>query len=151
MGVGNTSRFARLPATASISEAGAARRLVHPERLRDLRFAEKGERVAVPDMSDMSESQQINCDAHGPANTTYICEHLAVTPTQAWFSCVPTSERPWPDAWCSACHEAFEPEGQWNERNEGGLKIKLFCHQCYEAHRAQATGFVPVSDAEVPD
>jgi len=79
----------------------------------------------------------IECDTHGPAFETYICEHLAANPFQTWFSSAPTKEDPWPDAWCSICHEAYQREGIWNERNEAYLRIKLFCHHCYEAHRTQ--------------
>ena len=37
------------------------------------------------------------------------------------------------------CNEVYERENQWNEKNEGAIHIKLFCHRCYEAHRAQGT------------
>jgi hypothetical protein len=77
----------------------------------------------------------IECDAHGSAFETYICEHLAANPIQTWFSSARTEADPWPDAWCSICHDAYQREGLWNEKNEAHLRIKLFCHLCYEAHR----------------
>ena len=30
-------------------------------------------------------------------------------------------------------------QGEWNERNEGKVKIKILCHNCYEAARKKQT------------
>ena len=81
----------------------------------------------------------LECKTHGRAFATYICEHLAANPQQEWYSEIPNEQKRWPDAWCSVCDEAFQSEGEWNERNESKLRIKLFCHHCYESHRAQGT------------
>lgn len=91
----------------------------------------------------MSTSEEldetIECDAHGLGFQTYVCAHLAADPRQKWHFQMPTDQERWPDAWCSGCHEAFQREGEWNERNESELRIKLFCHHCYESHRALGT------------
>jgi hypothetical protein len=84
-----------------------------------------------------SRMDDVTCEVHGSAFKTYICEHLAANPKQKWFSDQHETNE-WPDAWCTDCHEKFEREGEWNEKNEAGLRIVLFCHRCYEAHRAQA-------------
>ena len=73
----------------------------------------------------------INCNKHGTAYATYVCEHLIAEPQQQWFSEGPNPENPWPDAWCAACDKFFREQGEWNEANESKLRIKLLCHYCY--------------------
>jgi hypothetical protein len=46
---------------------------------------------------------------------------------------------PWPDAWCTICHQPFKEDGEWNGQNEWRMKIKLLCHRCYESARAKGT------------
>lgn len=87
--------------------------------------------------------QTVQCHTHGPAFQTFICEHLFANPEQEWYSSAPSEDNRWPDAWCSICHEAYKTEGEWNERNENLLKIRLVCHRCYESRRALGT-FVEV-------
>ena len=87
----------------------------------------------------------IECETHGQAFETFICVHLAADPQQAWYSSEANEEDRWPDSWCSVCHEAYQQQGEWNDKNESGLKVKLFCHRCYESHRAQGT-FIEVPD-----
>jgi hypothetical protein len=96
------------------------------------------------------EKRHIHCDQHGSAFMTFICEHLAADPKQTWYSSTPTEDNQWPDSWCSVCHAAYMREGQWNERNEDVIKARLFCHRCYELHRAQGSS-VDVADYEIPD
>ncbi len=85
-----------------------------------------------------TESERIRCDTHGPGFSTYVCEHLVANPAQEWFSSDPTEDNKWPDAWCAACDVFFQQEAEWNERNEGKMKIKLLCHRCYEQFRSQS-------------
>lgn len=100
----------------------------------DLRFAN----ASAQPVEDRS-NDEVECDEHGPGQRTYVCEHLVSDPQQKWFSTFPTDENPWPDAWCSICQKAFQREGEWNDRSEGRLKIKLLCHRCYESRRALGT------------
>lgn len=79
---------------------------------------------------------KIECRVHGAAFETYICEHLAANPSQTWYSSAPTEQDQWPDAWCSTCHQAYLTQGEWNDKNEGVLKVRLFCDRCYNQHRA---------------
>jgi hypothetical protein len=44
----------------------------------------------------------------------------------------------WPDAWCATCEGLFQEQGEWNEKNESKIKIKLACYHCYEKLRSQA-------------
>jgi hypothetical protein len=85
----------------------------------------------------MSDSKQIDCETHGPAFKTYVCEHLASDPKQEWFAREPEEGNPWPDAWCGACDEQFMREGQWTDQNH--CKIVLLCHHCYETKRSMGT------------
>ena len=86
------------------------------------------------------EQRIIECDNHGSGFATYICEHLIANPAQKWFGNKPDKDDEWPDAWCAACEKIFQEQGEWNEKNEGRMKIKLLCHWCYEDLRAVAKG-----------
>lgn len=88
------------------------------------------------------EIEQINCLEHGDACATYICEHLAADPIQQWHSDFPTKEMPWPDAWCSRCEAEYAKEGEWNERNESKITVKVFCSHCYESARSDSLGYI---------
>jgi hypothetical protein len=82
---------------------------------------------------------EISCARHAAGFETFVCQHLLENPSQEWFSDTPDESNPWPDAWCTICNEAFNEQGEWNEQNEGRMKIKLLCHRCYEAARATGT------------
>lgn len=73
----------------------------------------------------------IDCEEHGFNEEAFVCEHLLREPNQLWCSREPTDENPCPDAWCLKCDEHFQTEGEWNERNEGKVQIKLVCQACY--------------------
>ncbi len=79
----------------------------------------------------------IKCGDHNEGFPTFICEHLASTPEQEWFSNPPCDEDPWPDAWCSPCEVLFQEYGEWNDTNSAKRKIKMVCHHCYESLRAK--------------
>ena len=87
-------------------------------------------------MTESTSSTEFHCDTHGPAEATYLCAHLLQQPVQTWYCDAPTPDQPHPDAWCAACERLFQQEGEWNERNEGGLDIRAVCHHCYEDARA---------------
>jgi hypothetical protein len=89
-------------------------------------------------ISSESEKKLISCDEHETGYETFICEHLLSQPIQQWFSDDPGEENKWPDAWCSACDAFFQQQGEWNDKNESKMKIKLICHHCYESLRTQA-------------
>ncbi|HXW56371.1 MAG TPA: hypothetical protein VEJ67_11520 [Candidatus Cybelea sp.] len=81
--------------------------------------------------------KEVECSDHGRGFATYVCEHLVSNPAQAWHSADPDEENKWPDAWCDACEVFFQEQGEWNEKNESKMKIKLLCHHCYERLRSQ--------------
>ena len=82
--------------------------------------------------------QKIECPTHGEAYPTYVCGHLANDPQQQWFCDYPSEKNPWPDAWCSACDQEFQKHGEWNEKNEQVLNVKLTCHCCYEKFKGSS-------------
>jgi hypothetical protein len=79
--------------------------------------------------------RELNCEVHGSAFSTYICDHLFASPNQKWFSGAVSDSDPWPDAWCEQCNELFDQQGEWNDKNSGGLKARVLCHHCYQVHR----------------
>lgn len=94
---------------------------------------------AASDGDTPSQPKQVECTDHGTGFSTYVCEHLASNPVQEWFSREADEEHKWPDAWCAACDVFFQEQGEWNEKNESKLKIKLLCHHCYERLRSQGS------------
>lgn len=81
----------------------------------------------------MSDSEnKIECPTHGEANCAFVCNHLAGDPRQRWYCNYPTKDDPWPDAWCGACEQAFQEQGEWNEQNSQNLNLKILCHNCYD-------------------
>jgi hypothetical protein len=83
------------------------------------------------------KSKQIECATHGGGFETFVCEHLVANPAQKWFSGERHDTDQWPDAWCASCDALFQEEGEWNEKNEAKLGIKLLCHFCYERLRVR--------------
>ena len=100
---------------------------------------------------DSMEKRNMQCETHGPAFMTFICQHLAEDPRQTWHSHQPSEGNEWPDTWCDLCHLAFLHEGEWRDNNEKGLSVKLFCHRCYESHRSQQTRFNDVPEREAAE
>ena len=112
-------------APVALGHNAASQRCTHP--------------LAVFTFAPMTEStspSEFQCDTHGPAEATYLCAHLLEQPVQTWYCAAPSADQPHPDAWCAACERLFQQEGEWNERNEGGLDIRAVCHHCYEDARA---------------
>lgn len=90
------------------------------------------------DLSPLAPSpNEVECSNHGKGFATYACEHLVSNPAQAWHSSEPNEENKWPDAWCDTCEVFFQEQGEWNDKNESKMKIKLLCHHCYERLRSQ--------------
>ncbi len=86
----------------------------------------------------MTTDNPFQCTEHGKANAAYICEHLAMNPEQQWYCDYPSEDNPWPDAWCELCDTEFQKEGEWNEKNDNFLKIKMICNHCYELFHAKS-------------
>jgi hypothetical protein len=83
-----------------------------------------------------TEHTLIKCAGHGEANATYVCEHLTTDAPQEWFGNSPTEDNHWPDAWCAECNSIFLREGEWNEKNNKEIKLKIICDRCYSDARS---------------
>jgi hypothetical protein len=83
-------------------------------------------------------AKQVKCGTHDVGYATFICEHLMSKPGQEWFSDDPTEGNQWPDAWCAACQDLFQKQGEWNDKNSSGRHIRALCHHCYESLRSQS-------------
>lgn len=86
----------------------------------------------------MSESEAtVECGEHGNRPAAFVCQHL-VAGEGCGFHCAFDTEVPdqlCPDAWCDLCEEAFQAEGEWNDRSEAVAKIASLCDRCYEVAR----------------
>jgi hypothetical protein len=91
----------------------------------------------------MSERDQIECQEHGAAFSTYVCRHLIEGTNTHWYSAEVDEANQWPDSWCAICNDSFAIEGEWNEKSERaaelGSNIELLCHHCYVRIRSQCT------------
>src|SRR5262249_12981286 len=92
----------------------------------------------VREQAMSEDSDQVTCDVHGQATTTFVCTHLAADPVQRWHSDYPSDDNPWPDSWCDRCNVAFLREGEWNDRNADGIELSILCNQCYEQARGRS-------------
>jgi hypothetical protein len=101
----------------------------------DIRKAEENQTVAEAFLNE--KQRRVDCGDHGKGFSTYLCKHLLAKPRQEWFSETPSKEKPWPDAWCAKCDEAFQEQREWNEANEKIPEIKLVCDRCYETLRSK--------------
>jgi hypothetical protein len=85
-------------------------------------------------------NDEIDCSEHGSARATYVCRCLIAQPVQRWYCDPPDADNPWPDAWCARCNQAYEREGEWNEKNDGASRIALLCQHCYESKLGASVG-----------
>ncbi|MBI3546704.1 MAG: hypothetical protein HY081_08975 [Gammaproteobacteria bacterium] len=90
----------------------------------------------------MPTNNALQCAQHGDAFVTYVCKHLVDQPRQRWYCDYPSEDNRWPDAWCQQCDEAFQKEGEWNEKNENATDIKIICNSCYEERLASSLEFL---------
>ena len=86
---------------------------------------------------------QIECDVHGTAYVTFVCQHLVSGEDDVWHSAEPESDDDWPSAWCRQCHIHFEVEGEWNEDSEAaadiGNNVQIICHLCYQTLKSKCS------------
>jgi len=80
----------------------------------------------------------VHCEKHGDRSKAYICEHLLRGMRQGFFA-AEDSGNPYPDAWCTQCEQVRiahgGTSGEWNEKSEALLTLKLVCGDCYEEIR----------------
>jgi hypothetical protein len=75
----------------------------------------------------------IHCDTHGETEKTYVCGHLAgETPGLGFNRDEPTSDDPFPSAWCDNCEIIRAAHDGWNDESQKLTSIVLLCSGCYE-------------------
>lgn len=86
-------------------------------------------------MSDPDKS--VECGEHGSGHATFVCQHLVSGARLGfnWGLDPENPDDPCPDAWCDACEDALQAEGEWNDRSEAVAQISLLCNGCYERAR----------------
>jgi len=82
----------------------------------------------------------VHCQIHGDRREAYVCDHLLRGSRQGFFA-ADEPENPHPDAWCSVCDQIRSThggaDGEWNEKSEALLKVRLVCGDCYEEIKAR--------------
>jgi len=85
-------------------------------------------------------TKKIHCETHGDRAETYVCSHLAGGAAGLGFNRdEPSSENPYPDAWCDDCELIRAAHGGWDDESEKLLKVSLLCAGCYECARIRNT------------
>lgn len=92
----------------------------------------------------MSEpiERKVECPEHGVQQAAFVCRHLTLERPIGFVEGF-DPERPEVElfhAWCSACDEVLEREGDWNDRSEAFAGVRLVCRECYRAMRALNLG-----------
>lgn len=78
-------------------------------------------------------SEKVHCTAHGETEQTFVCAHLLGESAGLGFNRdLPTSEKPFPDAWCDDCDIIYRAHNGWTEESEKLIKISLLCSGCYQ-------------------
>jgi len=82
-----------------------------------------------------------HCQKHGDRREAFVCDHLLHGAGRGFFAADDEPENPHPDAWCSECDQIRSshsgPDGEWNEKSESLIKVKLVCGDCYEEIKAR--------------
>jgi hypothetical protein len=82
-----------------------------------------------------SEFKTVHCAKHGDKRKAFVCDHLLHGMNQGFFS-ADEEGNPYPDAWCIKCEQTRlthgGSSGEWNEKSEALIKVKLVCGDCYE-------------------
>jgi hypothetical protein len=77
----------------------------------------------------------VHCDKHGDRREAFVCDHLLHGTRQGFFS-ADDPGNPHPDAWCWKCEQLRSAhagaDGEWNEKSEALLKVRLVCGDCYQ-------------------
>lgn len=85
----------------------------------------------------------VSCERDGQNHATFVCRHLARNAGLGFF-CSEDPDDPRPDAWCGACDEVLQREGEWNDRSEPFAHVTLICAGCYDRARLRNRAPDPV-------
>ena len=84
--------------------------------------------------------KRIQCGTHGEREAAFVCSHLLGSSAGLGFNRDdPTTEKPFPDAWCDNCELIRAAHDGWNDESEKLAKISLLCSGCYERARIRNT------------
>lgn len=83
------------------------------------------------------EPMRVDCEKHGPGRiAAVVCRHLVRAPLADQIFVENSSVENDRQAWCGACEERFEEEGELNEAFREFNDFRLVCDACYETIRA---------------
>lgn len=88
----------------------------------------------------MSENGEgvVECPVHGPQGPAYVCRHLNLHDPVGFvegYDPARPDEDPF-QAWCAACDQVLQREGEWNDRSEAFAGVRMVCRGCYRAMRS---------------
>lgn len=88
-------------------------------------------------MSGHADDSRIECAAHGSSQGAFVCQHLTVGSGLGFNQGFDPDDPDalCPDAWCDACEQCLQAEGEWNDRAMAFAGIKMLCSHCYEKLR----------------
>jgi hypothetical protein len=82
----------------------------------------------------------IQCATHGECQKAFVCTHLLGEASGLGFNRDdPSTDNPFPDAWCDNCELIRAAHDGWNEQTEKLAQISLLCSRCYERSRLRNT------------
>jgi hypothetical protein len=92
--------------------------LDQPRELRGRRMVDRGELVS--------------CGRHGARLAAFVCRHLVESLRTGWrVGChTPNGAANDDQSWCDACERGRGREGEWNDRAEAYVDIRLLCLGC---------------------
>ena len=88
------------------------------------------------------QHKTVHCERHGDRREAFVCDHLLRGMRQGFFA-ADDPGNPHPDAWCFKCDQIRTAhagvDGEWNEKSEALLKVRLVCGDCYDEIKARNT------------
>lgn len=84
--------------------------------------------------------KKVQCATHGESQEAFVCNHLLGGIAGLGFNRdEPSTDSPFPDAWCDNCELIRAVHGGWNDQSQNLAKISLLCAGCYERARIRNT------------
>ena len=87
----------------------------------------------------MPDQPSVECSTHGTRSAAFVCHHLVSGHGAGfhWDEDPDTPFSPVPDAWCSACEDVWQVQGEWKERGKQSADVQAVCSDCYADIRAR--------------
>ena len=89
-------------------------------------------------MTDQDQPRKLSCPTHGESAPAFVCRHLLDTQNapRGFFEPDHSDTPEEPQAWCEACDDMLNQEGEWNDVSEGFAGVSLVCCGCFSKLRA---------------